>query len=86
MGGIGTATTRLSSEGRVRKLNLDIPMLEQWRKYQKFYLFSGCSTDIDKGLKSINRKLGEARRYLQVSYPFRNMNYVVVKPSFTRPK
>jgi hypothetical protein len=86
MGGIGTATTRLSSEGRVRKLNLDIPMLEQWRKYQKFYLFSGCSTDIGQGLKSINRKLGEARRYLQVSYPFHIMDYVVVKPSFTRPK
>jgi len=50
-------------------------MLEQWRKYQKFYLFSGCSTDIGKGLKSINRKVGEARRYLQVSYPFHIMDY-----------
>jgi len=48
-------------------------MLEQWREYQKFYLLSGCSTDIDKGLKSINRKLGETRRYLQVSYPFHIM-------------
>jgi len=59
-------------------------MLEQWGNYQKFYLFSGCSTDIGRGLKIINRKLGEARKYLQASYPFHIMDYVAVKPLFTR--